>query len=93
VVWFGEPLPLEALERAEAAVRTARLVLVAGTSGMVYPAAGLPAIARAFGAHVVEINPDRTRLSDQVDERLAAPSGEVLPALLDIAREVGEPTS
>lgn len=93
VVWFGEPLPMDALERAEAAVREAAVVLVAGTSGMVYPAAGLPSVARAFGAHVVEINPDRTALSDHVDERLEGPSGEILPALVDLVRaHPGTPT-
>jgi len=85
VVWFGEPLPVEALRRAEEAVRTAHLVLVAGTSGIVYPAAGLPAIARQADAYVVEVNPEETPLSAIVNERLAGPSGQVLPALARIA--------
>ena len=53
---------------------------------MVYPAAGLPEIAREAGAWTVEINPERTALSDRVDERFEAPSGVLLPALLCAAR-------
>jgi NAD-dependent deacetylase len=86
VVWFGEPLPEAALERAVAAARTAEVALVVGTSSLVHPARELPRIARAAGAFVVEINPERTPLSPAADERLAAPAGEVLPAL---ARAVG----
>ncbi len=85
VVWFGEPLPAEAFERAAEAAATADIVLVAGTSSMVYPAAGLPEIARQTGAWTVEINPEQTALSDRVDERVAATSGSALPALLDAA--------
>ena len=81
VVWFGESLPPEALSRAERAAREASLVLVAGTSSMVYPAAALPDVARAAGAYVVEINPEPTPLSSRVDERIGAPAGRVLPEL------------
>jgi NAD-dependent deacetylase len=82
VVWFGESLPPDAIERALRAAREAALVLVIGTSSLVYPAAELPLIARAAGAYVVEINPETTPLTSQVDEQLAGPAGEVLPALL-----------
>ena len=85
VVWFGEPLSTAVLAQAESAARGASLVLVAGTSGLVYPAAALPRIARASGAYVVEINPQTTPLSAEVDEQLTGPSGRVLPALLRAA--------
>ena len=85
VVWFGETLPEDEWERATRAAQTADIALVAGTSSMVYPAAGLPEIARRAGAWTVEINPERTALSDRVDERIAATSGSALPALLDAA--------
>lgn len=81
VVWFGESLPVDALAAAERAVREAALVLVAGTSSMVYPAAALPQVARAAGAHVVEINPEPTPLTASVDEHLAGPAGTILPAI------------
>lgn len=85
VVWFGEALPAEPFMRAERALRSAALVLVAGTSGLVHPAAALPFVARQAGAHVVEINPERTPLSAVADEILTGPSGEVLPVLAGIA--------
>jgi NAD-dependent deacetylase len=92
VVWFGEPLSTEVLALAEAAARRASLLLVAGTSGLVYPAAALPGIARAAGAYVVEVNPEATPLSPNVDERLAGPSGLVLPLLVSSAGIDPDPT-
>lgn len=85
VVWFGETLPPDALRDAERAAREASLMLVAGTSSLVYPAAALPAVARAAGARIVEINPENTPLSSQADERIAGPAGRVLPELLAAA--------
>ncbi len=85
VVWFGEALPGEALRRADRAARAAALVLVVGTSSLVYPAAALPLIARSAGAYVVEVNPEPTPITSQVDERLGGPAGEVLPAVAEAA--------
>ena len=85
VVWFGESLPVQAIERADRASRAAALVLVIGTSSLVYPAAALPQVARSTGAFVVEVNPEPTPLSPQVDERLAGPAGEIVPALATAA--------
>ena len=81
VVWFGEMLPEEAMARAERAARSARVVIVAGTSSLVFPAAGLPAIARDGGAWIVEVNPEVTPLSPSASERLVGPSGTILPLL------------
>ncbi len=50
VVWFGEPLPAQALEAAFEAARRADVFLVLGTSSVVYPAAGLPRMALEHGA-------------------------------------------
>lgn len=81
VVWFGESLPAKAIELADRVSKAAALVLVIGTSSLVYPAAALPQIAQSAGAFVVEVNPEATPLSSQVDERLAGPAGEIVPAL------------
>jgi NAD-dependent deacetylase len=67
VVWFGEELPPAAWRRTESAVRGCDLLLTVGTSGVVYPAASLPAIARGRGARVIEINPIATALSPDAD--------------------------
>jgi NAD-dependent deacetylase len=85
VVWFEEALPIVEFARAERAARESELVLVVGTSSLVYPAASLPSTALDAGAYVVEINPERTPLSDAANEHLAGPAGVVLPALLAAA--------
>jgi NAD-dependent deacetylase len=82
VVWFGESLPAGVLEQAERAVREAEVVLVAGTSAVVYPAAGLIPFARHSGAKVIEVNLEATPFSSQVDCSLAGKAGEILPKLL-----------
>ena len=81
VVWFGELLPTDAWERAVALVEAADLVLVVGTSGIVHPAAGLPALARAAGAVVVEVNPRETDVSDLAHHVWRETAALALPAL------------
>lgn len=83
VVWFGERLPVDAVEKADAATRRADVFLSVGTSAVVYPAARYPGMARAHGAYVAEINPDTTGVTDEVDESVRGPAGEVLPALVE----------
>ncbi len=82
VVWFGEALPSEIWQDAEAAARQSDLFFLIGTSAVVYPAAGLASIAKSSGARVVEINIAETGLSDGIDEFLQGPSGELLPQLI-----------
>jgi NAD-dependent deacetylase len=81
VVWFGEMLPMDALQRAWDLVSSADAVIVVGTSAMVYPAAELPVIAKAAGARVIEINPIPTPLTPQADVYWAARAGDALPQL------------
>lgn len=80
VVWFGESLPEAALSRAFSAAQEADLLLVVGTSGVVYPAAELPTIARSVGARVIHINPQLS-LEDG-DWGIAGAAGEILPQLI-----------
>jgi NAD-dependent deacetylase len=63
------------------AIERADVVLVVGTSAVVYPVAGLPQHAKRRGARVVEINVDETPLTAEVDAVLRGPAGQVLPAL------------
>jgi NAD-dependent deacetylase len=79
VVLFGEMLPPGAFELAAQRASNCELCFVLGTSGLVYPAAGLPEIAKAAGAYVCEVNPERTPLSPLCDEVLTGKAGEVLP--------------
>jgi NAD-dependent deacetylase len=83
VVLFGEVLPAGAFERAAAAASACDLCFVVGTSALVYPAAALPEIARAAGAYTVEVNPERTPLSDLCHARVEGPAGCVLPLFED----------
>ncbi|GAB1594469.1 SIR2 family NAD-dependent protein deacylase [Lysobacter claricitrinus] len=68
VVWFGEALPDEAWSAGVDAIRGADRVVVVGTSGLVQPAASLPGLARRLGIHVLEINPQPSALTADVDE-------------------------
>lgn len=81
IVWFGEALPRAALAAAFAAAERAEVMVVVGTSGLVQPAASL-ATKRYTNAYVVEINPEETVLTPQVDLSLRAGASAVLPALL-----------
>jgi len=55
-VLFGEQLPPQALEKASLESQTCEIMLVIGTSAVVYPAASLPSIAKQHGAKIIEIN-------------------------------------
>ncbi len=80
VVWFGEALPLRALGAAQAAARACDLMLVVGTSGVVYPAAGL---AREAAGRVVIVNPHSSDLDDAGDAVLRGTAAQLLPQLLE----------
>ena len=82
VVWFGEPLPLAVLDAAQQAARACDLMLVVGTAGAVYPAAGLAHSARAAGARVVVVNTAPSELDDVAHVVLRGGAAQVLPALL-----------
>jgi NAD-dependent deacetylase len=87
VVWFGEALSESCLRGAQSIAQSSDLMLVVGTSGLVYPAASLPFLTIEKGGKVIEINPEPTPLTGQVDVFLQAPSGTALPQLLARLRE------
>lgn len=82
VVWFGEPLPAAALQRAYQVSSECDLMLVVGTSGVVFPAALLPAVARDAGARVIEVNPAPSEITLLTDLFLQGPAGVILPELV-----------
>lgn len=84
VVWFGERLPPAVLAQAELLVQRCDLMLVVGTSGTVYPAAGLVGMARDAGAKVIIVNPHPSDLDELADLCLRGTAATVLPLLLDI---------
>jgi NAD-dependent deacetylase len=80
VVWFGEALDQDAIDRAVDAAACDVFITV-GTSAVVYPAAGFIDIARRFGAFTVEINPDVTPATATVDLALSGQAEELLPQI------------
>lgn len=87
VVWFGEGLPVDALATAVTAAQTCDIFFSIGTSALVQPAASLPVHALRNGRVTVEINPQPTPITRQMNFVLAGPSGQILPALLAAAWE------
>lgn len=83
VVLFGERLPTGALERARELLRGSDLVLIAGTSLVVEPAASLPQIAERTGGSLAVVNLEETRLSDRATFDFRADVTDVLPALAE----------
>lgn len=86
VVWFGEELPQSEWNLACERASRADLLLVVGTSGLVYPAAGLPDLATRAGAAVWDINPDASAATGRNTWCSTAATG--LPAL--VARCLGQ---
>jgi NAD-dependent deacetylase len=79
VVWFGEP-PLH-LDAIHAAVERCELFLAIGTSGVVWPAAGLVAAARR--AHAIELNLEPSAQRSAFAELRRGPAATLVPALVD----------
>lgn len=86
VVWFGEAIPEDALNKAMSAAADCDLFLSIGTSSLVWPAAGLADTARAAGARLVEVNPNATPVSGISHFCLAGRAGTVIPDLLSCLR-------
>ncbi|MFM2042237.1 MAG: hypothetical protein RLY86_813 [Pseudomonadota bacterium] len=81
IVWFGE-MPL-GMDRIYAALAECDLFLSIGTSGMVYPAAGFVAEARAAGAHTVELNLEESEGAHLFAEGHYGPATRIVPAFID----------
>lgn len=81
IVWFGESLPEEPWQRAVEATETADVMVVVGTSAIVYPAAGLPEYALSRGVAVIEVNPEPTPLTSAATLSIRETAGQALPGL------------
>ncbi|CAJ1495127.1 NAD-dependent deacylase [[Mycobacterium] kokjensenii] len=86
IVWFGEDLPAGPWNAAVEAIETADVVIVVGTSGVVYPAAGLPERALELGKTVIEVNPEPTPLSDRATRYLRTTASAALPGMVQRLR-------
>lgn len=93
VVWFGEALPSYAIQTALQHAKNADVMLVVGTSGMVQPAAQLPILAAQSGAIIVEVNPDKTPISQFADVHLKGASGIILPKVIEALKDYASQSS
>ncbi len=85
VVWFGESLPDDAVQRAVSAIRASDLLLVIGTSGVVQPAAGFVSLHRGLS---IEINPVASALSSSCKYAIAEGAAEATPHIVNALLEV-----
>jgi NAD-dependent deacetylase len=84
VVFFGEPIPVDASQKAFQEACSCDIMLVVGTSAVVAPASNLPFLAKQRGALIIEINLEKTHLSNTIsDYVLEASAGQALSAILD----------
>jgi NAD-dependent deacetylase len=84
VVLFGEPLPQAAIQQAFALARQADVMLVVGSSLVVYPAADIPLVAVRSGAQLIVINAEPTPFDELAAVVIRGKSGEVLPELVEL---------
>jgi NAD-dependent deacetylase len=83
LVFFGEMIPPEALNKATQAAQRCDLMVVIGTSASVAPASSIPKIAKQHGAYLLEINPQASELTHRLtDLHLAERAGVALPAIM-----------
>ncbi|MDH5668729.1 MAG: NAD-dependent deacylase [Nitrospira sp.] len=82
IVWFGEALDHKVLEASVSAVESCDILLIVGTSGLVYPAAMLMPTAKANGAVVMEVNLDATPYSAHADFSFQGCAKDIVPLLL-----------
>lgn len=82
VVWFGESLPAGNWLRAQELATRCDVLFSVGTSSLVYPAAGLPQLAKSAGACIVQVNPNPTGIEALVDYDLQGRAGEIMPDLV-----------
>jgi NAD-dependent deacetylase len=81
ITWFGDGVDAEVFARAGRLIAQAELFVAIGTSGIVYPAAGLIPLAARSGARMIEINLDETEMSGVFAERVREAAGMALPGL------------
>jgi NAD-dependent deacetylase len=84
VVLFGEPLPQEAIQQAFTLARQADVMLVVGSSLVVYPAADIPLVAVRSGAQLIVINAEPTPFDELAAVVVRGKSGEVLPEIVKL---------
>ncbi|HVO66309.1 MAG TPA: NAD-dependent deacylase [Syntrophales bacterium] len=81
ITWFGDMLDQDVITEANLIIRRCDLFISIGTSGVVWPAAGFPKVAKENGAYCVEINPEPNEMSLLYDKTVRETAGCALPGL------------
>ena len=84
VVWFGEPLPQDVWQKAIIHANQCDLMIIAGTSLVVSPANTLPIYAKQNNAMLIEINPENTEMSSEMDLTIRDTSANTLPEFVSL---------
>ena len=88
VVWFGEALPEDVWKNAMQESNLCDMMIIAGTSLVVSPANTLPVFAKQNNAKLVEINPEETIMSNEMDISIRDTSSSVLPQLVEYVKSM-----
>ncbi|KAG2472284.1 MAG: NAD-dependent protein deacylase [Nitrosopumilales archaeon] len=88
VVWFGESLPQDVWSKAIIHSNSCDVMIIAGTSLVVSPANTLPIYAKQNNALLIEVNPEKTIMSTDVDLSLKTTSANALPKLVSIFKNM-----
>ncbi len=83
VVWFGEAIPQDIWQATLEFLADADVAIVCGTSGVVWPAAAIPEMAKRSGAKTIEINLEPTPITPIVDVSILGKAGEILPKIVE----------
>ncbi len=86
-IFYGEPLPMDVLLDAQMEAETCDLMLVAGSSLEVVPAANLPFVASSLGADLIIVNHMRTPADERAEVVIHDDVADVLPAIVEICRK------
>lgn len=81
IIWFGDMLDSSVMEEAAWQIGKSDLFISIGTSGVVWPAAGFPKLAKENGAHLIEINPEISEMSHLYDRTIRSAAGAALTKL------------
>ncbi len=88
IVFFGEPIPSDALHQSFLLAESADAVIVVGTSAQVYPAASIPETAKSRGAKVIEVNLEPTPLTGRISDVFCqGKASQILPAIVNKVKE------
>lgn len=86
VVFFGEPIPIRALQESYELASSCRALLIVGTSGEVTPANTIPETAKRAGATIIEVNVEPTILTEHVTDIFL--QGKASEMIAELVREI-----